>query len=723
MRRTADVALTEAGKTNVNHLRVPEYGVLKLALVAGDKSSKSHLLDTAPPPKAEDKGIDSFCFAPGPQLDETTWKVDKARGDKVKLSYSLDNPCGAVTKATLELFRRWDDKPLWTRELAALELAPGDQELEFDVPGEPGKKVKEWDGAVTKSDEFPDGFVTAEHSPYKLRLKLEGEGNTTSPMAWTYFHVLLHKVELEWGDKEAIENDAKKRKPFEMLKASCPKPADADDTKGRIYLVSHIFKKGGTMFDNSLHDLYSTMWDNGPQIPIYAKVWSRDSKGAAVLAPKALGKTKFLWDWESKLDAPANAFVKDAQDCYKDTTKPKGQNCHEARGGKRAEADAAKGVFPPQTGYDAKETLTEGAFPFEVTANADKRKWASYSTAWRDGKLAAKTGVLFRPSRMAGDKYKVTVYAAHETTDDQKRRLNVDTEPPLKIDPPLKAETGTMRVWRKMYFRRRMMKSGNATVGVAGIKAYFETSFLDIEDKTAAVEEYPSADWNTAFTAVYNGWSDFDKYFVDSTVDQHAAGTHGVEFRTRNQFKTYITTNFALADPIETWMTNQGLATVADYSTKCQNLAIDALCRIFDSKMPADDGISLFHTLFSMQQSLVANMASFTDGLAHDFGSGSVSQCAFLWLAPTNIYPASQGVDATPAHEIGHHLMLPHPKNTGENTGGSANNDYSAHDAAVDNCLMSYKAAARELCGFCQLRLRGWDKSKLSTTSATNKKT
>ena len=469
MNRSANLALTLDGEKNVNHLRVPEYGVLKLALVAGGKASKSHLPDDAPPPKEADTGKDDFNFAPGPQLDETTWAPDANKADKVKVKYHLFNPFGAITEAKLELFRRWDDKPMWERELKGDELLTGEQELEFEFDG---KKSKEWNGAVKQTEEFPDAFVTAEHSPYRLRLKVEGEGNTTCKMAWTYFHVIIHKMELEWGDKQAIENDPAKRKPFEMLKDACPKPVDADDTKGRIYLISHIFKKGGSMFDNSLHDLYETMWGEGPQIPIYAKIWVRDSNGSAVLAPKALGKTKFLWDWESKLDAPTSAFVKNAQDCYKATTKPKGENCHKDRGGKRAETDAAKGVFPPQAGYDAKSTLSEGVFPFEVKANDDKRKWASYSTAWREGKLASKTGVLFRPSRMAGDKYKITMYAAHEITDDKRKpRLNVDTDAPLKIQAALKVETGTMQVWRKMYFRRRMMKSGTATVGVAGTRA------------------------------------------------------------------------------------------------------------------------------------------------------------------------------------------------------------------------------------------------------------
>ena len=48
-----------------------------------------------------------------------------------------------------------------------------------------------------------------------------------------------------------------------------------------------------------------------------------------------------------------------------------------------------------------------------------------------------------------------------------------------------------------------------------------------------------------------------------------------------------------------------------------------------------------------------------------------------------------------------------------ENEKANKKNDYDAHDRKVKNCLMSYLPATRELCGFCQLRLRGWDKSVL----------
>ena len=733
--RTAFVARTAHDKDHVNRLVVPEYGVVAIRIRKGDtKMSKYYLPAKSVSPREDpkkDEGQEEFCFAPGPQFDETSWAPDTNKHDKVKVWYHLYNPFSVIKEAKLELFRRWEEPAMWTRELKDDELIDGEHELEFEKgEGSAKTKSKEWDGEVTKDTEkFPDGFITTEHSPYKLRLTVKGDGVTNSPSAWTIFHVFIEKMKLEWGEKECIpaELDPAKpdpRKPFETLKTACSDPKDADDTTGRIYLLSHIFKAGGSMFDNSLHDLYKTMWGEGPQIPIYVKLWVRNSEGNPVVAPAAFGKTKFLWDWESKLDAGASAFANDAQDFHKGTTKPNGQNCHKDRGGKRE--DEAKVVFPAQAGYEANDTLKEGEFPFKVEINDDKRKWASYSQAWSKGKLGGQTGVLFRPSRMAGDKYRLYVYAAHEITDDQRKpRLNIDKQDfPLPIDDKLKLQSGTFQVWRKLYFRRRMTKSGSDTVGVGGTSAFYVPAFIDIEDKSGSVVPYPASEWNSAFTSIYTGWSSFDKYFVDSGVNQHTAGAHGIHFRTHVEFKTLLTSSFpAPTGGWDPWYVSNNVDTAAKYAGKCQDLAIAALQQIFDAKMPADDGISLFHTAYSMNLSVLAGLGSFTDGLAHDFTSGSVSKSAFLWLAPPAQYSGGgAGVDATPAHEIGHHLMLPHPKNTAENTGSSATNDYSAHDAGVSNCLMSYLSGARVLCGFCLLRLRGWDKSVLSTTSATNKK-
>jgi hypothetical protein len=726
--RTVTVARTAHDRTHVNHLVIPEHGVIELRLEKGTNKSVSYLLHDAKPPRPPTTGgVDTFHFAPGPQLDSTTWAVDPGKNDRVKLKYNLFNPFLTITEAKLELFRRFDKDAFWTRELKDDELFDGDHELEFEYEKSDksgNEKKNEWDGSLgAESNEYPDGFLTVEHSPYKLRLTVKGEeARCLSPVAWTYFHVLIAKLEIEYGDIETIsfsdaDDKKKQHRPFTLLKTDHPDPKTGGPLK--IHLHSNIFKAGHSMFDNSLHDEYRTMWEHGPQIPLYAKIWVRDSADGAVHAPKALGNTRFLWDWESKAGATGNDFVDKAQNYHKTSTKPPGQNCHEDRGGKRKSDDL---VFPKHDGYDAKDSLDEGVFPFEVKSCGDPRKWASFSKPWRRGKLASKTGVMFQPARTAGDSYKLTVYAAHEIIDEKRKlRLHVDTDPPLKIDSTLKAESGTFEVWRRVNYRRIMLKKAFPTAGVAGLRSFYTPAFLDIEDNTPAVENYPSADWNSRFQTVYNGWSAFRQLMVDPTTDQHAGDTAGVIIRTRGNLRTHVKATFALSDPdVDQWLVDNGMPTDGDYAAARENDCIEAMKTLFDAVLHADDGVNLFHVEYSHQ--LIPQVpSSFTDGLAHNFASGSDRKCGFLWLAPTSLY-APAIPEQTPAHEFGHHFMLPHPRGAGENTGAKANNDYKAHDRSVTNCLMSYVDAVREVCGFCRLRLRGWSKDALDPDKAKNQK-
>ena len=58
----------------------------------------------------------------------------------------------------------------------------------------------------------------------------------------------------------------------------------------------------------------------------------------------------------------------------------------------------------------------------------ETRKWSSYSYAWTKG-ILSQTGVLFQPSRMAGDAYKVSVYLAYDRKfDKSKESIVLDLE-------------------------------------------------------------------------------------------------------------------------------------------------------------------------------------------------------------------------------------------------------------------------------------------------------
>jgi hypothetical protein len=73
-------------------------------------------------------------------------------------------------------------------------------------------------------------------------------------------------------------------------------------------------------------------------------------------------------------------------------------------------------------------------------------------------------------------------------------------------------------------------------------------------------------------------------------------------------------------------------------------------------------------------------------------------------------YPGgTHDINRTVAHEVGHLVFLPHTQS--ENKA----QDPEAHDKADHTCLMAYNYnSLREFCGYCLLRLRGWDHTKLT---------
>lgn len=737
--RNAFVARTAEGLTHNNRLVVPEFGVVELRVLQGGTTSKSHRLPRSVTPRVPAVvGDDAFHFAPGPQLDPAPWTIDATRHDRVVILYNLYNPFGAIKKAKLELFVRREKKAVWHRDLKDDELLDGEHRLEchYDTGVLPLTRGPEWDGAlrgedgtVKKSTRFPDGFLTTEHSPYKLRLTTEGDPLCRSPLAFTYVHVLIDKLELEYGTTEMIPTKKDHRRKFftDLLADGTAATADT-----KLYLPSNQFKSDAKeMFDNHLYDIYAKKWGRGPKLPLCVKVFVRNCANAPVLAPLALGHTKFLWDWESLSAVTNNTFADQALKYDVDKTKPKGRNCHKERGGKRG---GGGDVFPKQDGYDP-PTAQNDKFPFKVVGSGKPREWAAYSEAWREGVFASKTGVIFQPSRMAGDKYRATCYAAHELNDDRKIRLHVDTDAPLPIQPALKVQSGQFEIWRRIDLVRYMQKSAFGGLNLAGIKAYYAPAFVDINDKTGGnVESYPAGEWNALIGAELAGWSDFDKYFVDPAVNQYAGGTEAVILRTRPQVITYLEASFAANFPnpgdADTWLTGQGLADDEACNQRFQNAPIQLVKDLFDKKIHADDGLNIFHvsrlnhfvTLYTLM------------GEAYDFPSATGDakpgrrRCGFILVVDAAFYAgwnwAGETAEQTAAHECGHHMMLPHPRNTAENQGKHALRDRKAHDQAVTDCLMSYRRdVVTKLCGFCQLRMRGWNKDKLKTDGSKNEKT
>ena len=204
MDRPSTVARTPVGETNVNRLRAPSFGVQKLYLKAGAKSGKSHRPEGSPKLDSPDEGgNDDFNFAPSK--------------DEVSIIYEIHNPFGVVDGGKLELFTRFEETPLWSVDLAKLGgdwWALGKHTVKWDgrvVKDDAEVKGSSKDGGIehdltgvdpddSNKDEFPDGYTNLKHTPYKLKLSLTAKAQKivgNPAVAWTHFHVLIKKLELE----------------------------------------------------------------------------------------------------------------------------------------------------------------------------------------------------------------------------------------------------------------------------------------------------------------------------------------------------------------------------------------------------------------------------------------------------------------------------------------------------------------------------------------------
>lgn len=767
MKRETELIFTRPGETNLNHLRVAEIGLLKFHLGIAGKTSKTYFPPGVPPAQGNDGGTDKFHFAP--------------EKETLTLTYEIDDPLAGIDVAKLELFARFKEQPLWTLDL----VAAGPDWISH------GKHTVKWDGRIVKPDApqagtakdggmehdltkyaadpkvnekaFRDGYVTLEHTPYRLKLTVADKGEARVATAWTYFQILAKKLELSLGDKKAIPKGptGKPDLNLEVYNDTDPDALNgalpAEGARKKIFLRSNIFKNSnGQLHTHADYEAYKNLWGGGPKIPIFVKLWLRDSADQAVEAPKALGGVKFLWDAEDVAEnqgsvhsthhAKAKTFVESTVNYYTDNThahnqgsdgkpkQPKGDNCHVDRGGKRG--DDAAAFFPKQTGYKPQDTLKDREFPFKVEP-CKTRKWAAVSEGWGTGALAGKSGVVFQPSRMAGDAYKVTVHLAWDrkldSADKEVLSLDLVDDPPLKIDATLKKSTGTFEIWRRLNFVRYMKKKAGVTPNfpVATFQGYYQQAYIQMKYTAGAAENMEKAAYDQKVTDAVNAKKAAEwwvEHMISPVASQYDAGNHALDFNNWVAFKNAVKTAKGWSNAeLNTWL-GTVLNTAAKYNAYCDGVASSLLTTVCESYMHADDGVNLFQ--FNEHYNLATQPGGSTlNGFAPGAAVGphkaetTNPQCLFVLCAgPTNYNGTNNRAEQTVAHEIGHCMFLAHaPVQTA--TDEANRHDTDVHDVDFNNCTMSYNYdAERKFCGFCLFRLRGWDRDVLKNTAAQNKK-
>lgn len=477
--------------------------------------------------------------------------------DDVEIRFTVFNP----QNATAARFELWSavitTGPIWFKDYAgaaAQELLSGKNLPYPSIP---------WSDVVIAGDlvKFPHQCPNVAHGPYQLRLLVTSDRGAKTT-AWTYFDVVVGRIELHYGPQALIPtaaiNDVKTVHYWPLTQADeqqlvqdLQRSGSAVPSTGLTKVVlkstqaAYVHFQEWYTWKDMAYLRHKARWGDGPRIPLIAKIFLLDVVGAeqhSAKAAESLGPAKFLWDWHDKteiernqdIDAvtdpltPTAAFVKAALK-YKENAAgepPDCLNCHADRGGKRG--GAAK-IFPAQASL--------AAFPFLVDA-APTRLWASFSQARLDGPYACCTGVIFQPSRMALDSYKVYVALA---TLRQPDRATPTLDVTGKIGPLLAdhpglptANSGMFEVRRRIDARYVRKSASTPSMDLGYIESMFHPGGVQIEWRT---EYWNAATYRNLFAAAGNSdESNIDAAYIrDRRHPKNRAGR-------KNKITTYRAT-------------------------------------------------------------------------------------------------------------------------------------------------------------------------------------
>lgn len=487
----------------------PTCGFKRFCIYVGDDKASQSLSSSKGNAKVPVNGL-PFAFAPG---------VDDAR-----VGWDLSIPFD-VTSMKVELLRR-DGKAV---KLLHPEYGANDLGFLTECPAEKPWKMNGtigFDYFVAIDDpDFPMGLPTVEHSPYRLKVTITSKEAGYPLVAWTYFHVLVEQLELSWVDDPRLvlplakADRAKHLETYKRLKDAknaLKGQVPTGDEAAQVLLDANLFYQGDsdlTGKNNAFFKRLHALWGDGPQVPLLVRPKVRSAAGEAVDAPGAIGKVRYLWDWVDRTgddqevaplgepkaedtEAKVQNFVSlvQALEMEESDDAPGGWSCHVSRGGKRG-AGAAP-VFPPQAGAEPADALPDpgdgaATFPFKVTACAD-RKWAAISEGWAKGALAGASGVIFQPSRMAGDAYSVNVLLiAGEDADAVQGARDVESYPPALV-----AKSGRFVVWHQVRMVKHLKVGTVKSVDMAKVKSEFARTYVhldydpkDVVDATQRLKE------------------------------------------------------------------------------------------------------------------------------------------------------------------------------------------------------------------------------------------
>ncbi|MFJ4375610.1 FYVE zinc finger domain-containing protein [Pseudomonas japonica] len=431
-----------------------------------------------------------------------------------------------ILRLRLELFRRNDAQALWWKDLDytgggiganGSTRFDGDLHDNVHLASDPVSQVTV--GAALDGN-FPMHMLTAEHAPYKLVLRIQEvtpATRVTCAARWIYLDVLVHDIQLHlegdaWIPPAAAGNQAVHRRQLvsdarnalaaQLVAGDLGPAAPAN---ANLPLTMNVFSRSEVDFySNAVYAGQKQLFGDGPSVPLRATLRIRRSDGTPATAQEgasALGRLAVQWDWQggdrpAHPNATAQAFIANALD-YKPSEWPHARtNCHADHGGKRG---GLSPHFLPLPGA----TLAAPANALAAVAN---RPWAATSRPIADSASVdgGKAGILFLPSHIAGDSYRLRVYLGYPRLADfavaEDDRLQAAASNSRSL-----ASASNLVVRHRVSVARQWRK--HAHVGVVGlvwdnVRTYLAAACVDLV-APAAAQDIPEAAYRASATAAF----------------------------------------------------------------------------------------------------------------------------------------------------------------------------------------------------------------------------
>jgi len=451
-----------------------------------------------------------------------------------------------------------------------------------------------------------------------------------------------------------------------------------------------------------------------------------------------------------------------------DPDDPQGANCHSDRGGKRGIGSTADGsdvagvLFETSSRKGFNEAHSGRELPHKpypvaqvAAVDGDSHKHAVVAKTNEDGEA----GVVFTPSRMGGDRYKLRIYLGPPT------RASDGSE-----DEAVLFETGTFVMWRHLRLARyfqvvpgdpdpALLAEVNPTYGITSNSRYRRrvgvqnTPGLNTGN-WSATEGSPAPQFAGPIIMWARAWCEFEidrgalsggSPLAVTTAQYNAARRQALADGIANQASvgaSYNLPNLLYLEPGAPALTPAtGLACVPmrtaeaynamPTTTAAQRIGMKTGAGAFGANATHQGRIGSLHLrilLRGFTRSLSQN--GFLPGFVviqsamgctwqiigqnGDFSGIAINyRAGHLWYGNAVYTPANfpYGYDSNMIHEMGHCHYREHGpgRNPNPATPAGGNNQVKHDNLQTSICVMSYKKSEGDLCGMCNMGLRGWD--------------